>query len=159
MLLAIDPGRDTGFAWFTGPTLELAQCGVGDPRAENLTASKVILERPQYYPGNGKGDPNDLITLAIQVGEYLEFYSRRGAAVYMVLPRVWKGQVPKQIHHARLFSALSPREQNIVSICGAAVPASKRHNMMDAVGLGLWKLDRVKCGAASQRDVWPARPS
>ena len=46
-----------------------------------------------------KGDPNDLIALAILGGALLNL-----AALHreMPTPRVWKGAVPKKIHHQRL---------------------------------------------------------
>jgi hypothetical protein len=50
-----------------------------------------------------------------------------------VKPREWKGQVPKDVHHARLVKTLTPEELAMVE---ASAPPSLRHNVLDAVGIG-----------------------
>ncbi len=147
MYLAIDPGRDTGWALFRAMD-QLLACGVGDPRkfgpgwpvgAGHLQAAvqTVIIERPTIYTSrNMKGDPNDIVTLAIGVGEYKEYFQSRGARVSMIEPRSWKGSLPKDVHHARVWGELGDSDKNVVAESGRLVAPSKRHNMLDAIALG-----------------------
>ena len=102
MYLAIDPGIDTGTATFAKDGSLLA-CSVGSPpRCSGL----VVIEKPQVYPSRfSKGNPNDLITLAIQVGRYVERFEAQGAKVSLTLPHEWKGTIPKDIHHRRILGA------------------------------------------------------
>lgn len=108
----------------------------------------VVIEKPQVYrAAQSKGDPNDLITLAIRVGWYQEYFESRGVSVYLVTPAMWKGQVPKPVHHRRIANKLSPQEHLVVSEGMIGVPVTKQHNVMDAVGLGLFYTGRTRCGA------------
>ena len=59
-----------------------------------------------------------------------------------VSPAAWKGQVPKKIHHPRILRSLSEVEREIVLDVLDLLPASTRHNVLDAVGIGLWALKR-----------------
>lgn len=103
-------------------------------REANLfDAARVVIECPQVY-ARGKGDPNDLIDLARVVGA-LETLSRD---CVVVRPRTWKGTLPKKIHHERVLKELTTEER--------AVLGTKKkidHNILDAVGLGLWALKRL----------------
>ena len=97
------------------------------------------MEIPQVYGGRqGKGDPNDLIAMAYVAG-CLTHAGVRTAEKHCVLPREWKGQVPKDIHNKRVMSKLNPDE---VAIIEAIKPASKRHNAIDAVGIGKWFFEK-----------------
>jgi hypothetical protein len=144
--LAIDPGRDTGWA-IVDSFGELLMCGLGAPPADPVGVERVIIERPQVYRGrSSKGDPNDLITLAIQVGRYLERYSTRSTEE--VLPRAWKGTMDPDILCERVVDSLLPREYDILSpileplarkpLTREFLTAGKRHNVIDAVGLAKW---------------------
>lgn len=136
MFLAIDPGISTGWAVFNADK-QLQICGVGQPPTVGI--KRVLIERPQIYRASqSKGDPNDLITLALGAGRYAERFESRGAVVDFVLPTTWKGQVPKAIHHVRIYGALAAAEQEIVSRGGSGVSVKAREDMMDAVGLGVW---------------------
>lgn len=151
-IVAIDPGIDTGWATFerrAGDAFVLVDCGLGDPREvyegyHNLV--NIVIEKPQVYrAAQSKGDPNDLITLAIRVGEYKEFFQHRADRVDLVTPAVWKGQVPKPVHHRRIDSKLTTEERMVVGM--AKVSEAKKHNVWDAVGLGLFYLGRTRVGA------------
>lgn len=135
-LLAIDPGERTGWAYFYGD--ELARAGYGT-KEEVLRFAEaidlVVIERPMWYGRDNKVDVNDLIELAIFVGEVKHQY-RRIARVELVMPVTWKGTVPKEIHNQRVLQTLRGFEPD-------KLPAKKDHNMLDAVGLGLWKLRRL----------------
>jgi hypothetical protein len=102
-----------------------------------------ISEVPQVYrAGASKGDPDDLIQLAGVVGVFSALFS---ATTYTgVKPREWKGQVPKDVHHARLVKTLTPEEMAMVE---ASAPPSLRHNVLDAVGIGRYWFDSHRRGA------------
>ena len=103
--LTIDPGNDTGWC-VLGERGEVLSCSVGHPiyRRGFVVPKAAVIEKPKIYPArNSKGDPNDLITLALQVGGYRDVLKHLGiASVVLMEPREWKGTIPKEIHHARV---------------------------------------------------------
>src|SRR5205085_12600118 len=72
MLLAIDPGCDTGWACFEDA--RLVACGLGDPPpAEVLDGDAqpfqdLIVERPVVYRGTKQ--PEAIVKLAVKAGEW-----------------------------------------------------------------------------------------
>lgn len=146
MIVAIDPGRCTGWAITDGGGC-VHDAGVttvdrGLPFA--LHGATLVIEVPQVYrAAMSKGNPNDLIKVAIEVGRWIERARIVGADVIEVHPATWKGQIPKEVHHARILRELRPEELARLGGC-MALPESKRHNAMDAVGLALWRAGRGK---------------
>lgn len=142
MYLAIDPGIDTGWAYFRSAE-ELLACGLGDPcELKGQPVRLVIIEKPVIYENRlmkgGVRSSNDIVTLALQAGEYRGHFRRVvGAHVALVTPGSWKGQVPKDIHNARVMGSLSPANKAIVDGSLRYVAPSKRNNVIDAVALGL----------------------
>jgi hypothetical protein len=136
VFLAVDPGNDTGWAVLDRDG-RLSGCGLGQGfPTEGIAVA--VLELPQVYrAGKSKGDPNDLITLAIGLGRYVERLESRGVATVLVAPTTWKGQVPKEVHHPRIMGTLSGPERVIAERSRAAAGA-KAHNVIDAVGLAKW---------------------
>lgn len=145
MLLAIDPGNCSGWAIFTSERRLLA-CGLLDPSVCRWhvpsAISKVVIERPRIYPGGRTKNPNDVLSVAINAGEWGGRYAHQGCAIEYVEPAKWKGQVKKEIQHARDWARLSPDEQAIVTQAGKGMAASKRHNMLDAIGIGIFAVGR-----------------
>ncbi len=139
-LLAIDPGADTGWARFDEK--RLTACGLGVPLAAETR--RVLIERPMIYPGGRqKARPADVIKLAVRAGEMGGQYARTaGIEPEYIEPHTWKGSVSKDIHHARIWAKLTPAEQAIVSDAARGVAPSKRHNILDAVGIGLFGIGR-----------------
>jgi hypothetical protein len=111
---------------------------VHDHLANNYYRPNVlVLEKPQVYVGGrGKGNPNDLISLACIVGGLASVIYAPEKKAY--LPRIWKGQVPKEIHNTRVLAKLTDAERVVMP----DLPASKLHNVIDAVGLGLYEVER-----------------
>lgn len=156
MRLAIDPGLDTGWALFSDERA-LLSCGLGDPPAIEPGTS-VIIERPQVYEARrSPGDPNDLITLAIQVGRYTERMHAQGAStVSHVLPRAWKGTLDPDVICRRAANCLSSQELELLHAAlrplarrpldDVSLSSGKRHNVLDAVGLGRWSFLRGRPG-------------
>lgn len=155
IILGYDPGVCSGWA-FASTTEGLLACGIFESRHfehvvfdhPTFQPDRLVIEYPQVYT-RAEGDPNDLIKLAIQVGKIGYYYaSQYQCDVQYVKPADWKGQLPKGVHHQRIWSKANNREQRIISDAGTGLAASKLHNMMDAVGLVQWRIARWKAGSA-----------
>lgn len=138
-LLAIDPGISSGWAYFKDDG-SLLMCYGGHvlfPKAGPL--AKAIIELPQVYVRRqSKGDPNDLITLAVRVGEYKHLLESLNVPVELVKPSVWKGQTDKSVCHAQYWPTFSPHEREIIRASGINMAEKAREDMLDAVCLGKW---------------------
>jgi hypothetical protein len=142
-LVAIDPGvRRCGISlWEEGKLRNAWLTKERDTWSEvagdvGAWTGKAVIEFPQFYSRRalGKGDPNDLLNLAAVVGAITTHY------LYPVIvrPREWKGQAPKDVTEARVRKELSKVEMARVDL-----PAkSLRHNVFDAIGIGLWFLKK-----------------
>lgn len=149
MLVAIDPGLQTG--WAIWGIDGLVDCGLGDPRTSrsHVVTSRagvdviddVWIEYQVIYP-RSKARPADILKLTLEAGRWVGVYSTLGVEPHLVKPAEWKGQVPKDIHHARVWAELSEDSRLIVDHAVRGVAASKRHNVLDAVGLALWASKR-----------------
>jgi hypothetical protein len=151
MLLAIDPGCDTGWACFEDA--RLVACGLGDPPpAEVLDGDAqpfqdLIVERPVVYRGTKQ--PEAIVKLAVKAGEWGGRYGVAGTQVRYVTPAEWKGQVDKGAHNMRVWLRLDDNEQKLVDHVFATskgrngLAQSKRHNVFDAIGLGLFACGRM----------------
>jgi hypothetical protein len=156
--VSIDPGlRACGVAVFENSVLVRAalvkspERGVRGPVAWRAMADAVaayigrgaldvlVIEVPQVYQQRAwKGDPGDLIELAGVDGALVGALQPFESIGYF--PKEWKGQVPKEIHCARTILKLQTRgldEEGKIE----PVAQSLRHNVVDAVGLGLFQLD------------------
>lgn len=104
---------------------------------ENL--SKFIAEWPRIYRlAKLKGDPNDLPPL-VGVDAATAAYLAPVVAERL-FPEQWKGQVDADIMTDRILFRLLPEELAVLEPC----PKRFRHNMIDAVGIGLHELGRLK---------------
>ena len=163
MILAIDPGlRHFGAALFDGVTLARAalirnpiktgnDLAVGFAACEALirwlgdrtvigSIHTVIVEIPRVYPAaNQKGDQNDLIALAgVAYALACAVVSAEKRVRYF--PREWKGTIDGDTMVKRIEARLSAQEQAAIETC----PASLRHNVIDAIGIGLKYVDRLE---------------
>jgi hypothetical protein len=162
--LALDPGlRGCGVAVFSDAGVlvecEYVRSGSKDADLEGaLWMARAVeqafpppykhlaVEWPQVYAGSKqKGDANDLIALAAVVAAVCTRYSTSIVTRYK--PRDWKGQVPKEVIQARILGSLgvagrlSPDEMLVYANCDCS--KSLRHNILDAIGIGLHFLDRL----------------
>lgn len=145
-LIAIDPGKVQGIAVFENSRLRSAfERTFLDLRVEAImlrsiaaacTPKRVVVELPQVYPiRKWKGDPNDLISVAVHVGVAVSSFAQSCERVDLVTPRQWKGQMPKEVSAQKTLDKLTEAEkQNIEKI--------KSSHVLDAIGLGLWALGR-----------------
>jgi hypothetical protein len=162
VLIAIDTGVAVcGVAFFHGRTLWDAQV-MNTSNLMGMTGmGRVVVERPRVYGGRAKqGDTQDLLDVSYVAGMLVGTASERGAtSARAVLPQEWKGSVPKQIMCRRAFARLDIDEKRVVF---RALPPgevdkleqkigelSKRTtDLLDAVGIGLWELGRMRKGRA-----------
>lgn len=120
-------------------------------RTELSDPWSVVFEWPQVYTaGKLRGDPNDLLPLA-GIGMWL--WGRRGLdpghARYR--PAEWKGQLPTggkrgaaDVVEARVRGRLGAEELRVLEAGLLNVARSLRHNVVDAVGIGLHHLGRFE---------------
>ncbi len=142
MLLAIDPGADTGWALFDS-CRRLMACGLGQPTG--IYPRAVVIECPKLRP-RGEKNPNAILLVARNAGEWGGRY--KDAVVAYVTPNEWKGSTPKDVSGKRTLGKLDPKELAILEAAFAAHPGrngmapSKRHNVLDAIGIGLHGVGR-----------------
>jgi hypothetical protein len=145
--LYVDPGkRALGWAmWsstFAAGLIRTKQKDFGRGLQEMVVqlppgADRVVVELPRHYPYERRIRVNDLIDLAAVAGAC-------GAAgpVEFVHPATWKGQTPKPISHHRVRKALTAEERAVLEQALEGIPESLQHNVLDAVGIGLWRRGR-----------------
>ena len=141
--LAVDPGRCTGFALFSVSDLTWCCAEAPETALSYLKGSsaidRIVIEIPQVYRlEHSKGDPGDLIELAFCAGMVVGRI--RPTTLQKVLPREWKGQLPKRVTEHRARAVLTVSEMARVP----KVPKGLAHNLWDAIALGLWSLGRLK---------------
>ena len=103
----------------------------------SLESEVALVEHPRVYPGSAqqKGDLNDLLDV-VAVGACIARYFQKPVTVF---PADWKGNVPKDVMTERIRRALTDEERARIEKC----PASLMHNVLDAIGIGLWTLGRI----------------
>lgn len=155
--LFIDPGaRDIGWAVYYGLTLHT--CGaastkkarVGERVAE-LAAQipyylyeGIYVEHMVWYPGLAKSMPKDLLMVQA-VGVGLACYLADAAEqVHTIKPSDWKADIPKHVHHPRLYRRYSEEERWILDDGMRQCSRKKlREEVQDAAGMGLSVLGRT----------------
>ncbi len=95
-------------------------------------AGRAVCERMTWRGRRSKATPQDLMDLNVIAG---------AMGTEWVTPSEWKGHVPKDIHQPRILKALDARERALVLFVN---PPSLRHNAIDAIGIGLFALGRLR---------------
>lgn len=157
IVVALDPGRDTGLAVLVegrlvgvglldgrAPAADLADLGLLAGEAE------VLVEVPAYYPhGRSPAPANDLIRLAYRAGRLAQAVvaalGEREVRVVEISPASWKAQVPPALLAERVRARLEPDELALV-LDTVGTQKSKEHNVLDAVGMGLHHVGRMGRG-------------
>ena len=152
-LLAIDPAKKS-IAWAFFHEQSLENCGFlpfdsFDELHRKIQAleeflafhlSDIVIEIPQIYNQRyWKGDPNDLIDVAFSAGAALGYINPYGE-VLLVRPKEWKGSRPKDVDNRHTLKLLTEEEMAIYERMDLA--KSLRHNVIDAIGIGLWAVER-----------------
>lgn len=109
---------------------------------ESLGASlaPVVIETPVKY-ATRRSTHKDVERMLVVVRELKSAYPP--ASWREVSPFAWKGNTPKGIQAARILSALSKEEHDAVTW----PKKSLRHNVIDAIGIGLWHTGRLGRGS------------
>jgi len=143
IVIGVDPGLDTGCAVIRDGSLTYAQLGC-IPQGTNPDA-KVYIECPRIYP-TGTPNPNDLIKLAVMVGEYKGGFEHAGCKVHLIAPSDWKGQQPKAVTERRMRARFPDLDRWLVGIA-----PGKRHNVIDAIGIACYGWDKEHANASKGR--------
>jgi len=106
-------------------------------RAPSLMAS----ERPVHHKGSGrKSDPETLLALAMLVGALATSYP---CHTQLKTKAQWAGTAPKEIVCQRVLARLTPAEAQTLHDTYNG-PPHLLHNVLDAVGVGLHALGRMR---------------
>jgi len=147
-LVAIDPGkRKAGISvWYDG-RLIAAECVKAPPSTMHKALINWAMEHcnvgdgPVYWVlevmqdyRRGNANASGIPALKAMLARLSKALGC--AVVWTATPSVWKGNVPKDIHHRRIQKYLTPEE---VTVAGAY-----QHDKHDAIALGLTALQR--CG-------------
>jgi hypothetical protein len=125
-------------------------CGHAAWAAARLYPERVTIELPQSYrAGAQPGDQNDLITLAVICGAWAGLAASHGVTAEYVKPAAWKGQLDKSIWHARMIDPkqahpLDPAERAVLAAAPGVKLKTVRHNIYDAVCMGLVLQGRIR---------------
>lgn len=142
-LLSIDPGKSyyAWAKWTDDNTLQ--SCGRRESEGIGTDYfSHCVIELPQVYQQRKwRGDPNDLIQVALTVGALKAMVNCLD--VTLVKPHEWKGSVPKDVMGNRIVSKLSGKEKKILREGTLGLGDKKKLDVIDAVGIGLWALLRL----------------
>ena len=150
-IIGIDPGLNcTGVTWKQGDGVTVNSVR---PRAKCLREKAreigrivpsicwdlLVIEIPQVYQGSKqKGDPNDLINLAILVGGIISVITTYNVA--LVKPSTWKAQVSKKIHHKRIMKRYPELDGQKFSL-----------DALDSLGIYSYGTDVVAAQLAARR--------
>lgn len=154
-LLTIDPGfRYFAYAVFSGRALACADLTraekaedwdtwtrqppsftdlKGVVEAHEWATRAAVIEFPQVH--RDTPNPNDIVKLASACGAYTAILQALGFSVSWVAPSEWKGTVPKDVMFKRILAKVTPDDY-------IRIRKPKDHNVIDAVGIGLWHLSR-----------------
>lgn len=136
-LLALDPGKHTGWALYDKlGEWTLRDGGVFDPYKGFppilMRCQNIVIENPRITPTTP--NPESILKLARIVGRFEEKFWDR--TVILVRPSEWKGTVDGDIMVKRIEAETPLRDRpGLLSYTGGY-----RHNMIDAIGLGRWLL-------------------
>ena len=100
-------------------------------------ADVVVVEQMVDYPGAQRvANPNDLLPLAGLAGAV--FATFRADQWLWPTPRRWKGTVPKNVHHKRIWDSLSEAQARELARVTDHLSAKQTADVLDAVGLAFW---------------------
>lgn len=106
-----------------------------------LEHTLIVVEYPEQY-SHTPAPRSSVQGLACTGGGIVSMLKKDSNKVEFVLPKTWKGQVPKDIMLNRIVAKLSDTEKQILE--SKNYIKSKKHNVIDAIGLGLFKLNRLR---------------
>lgn len=163
-ILAIDPGCSftNGAGWALFSEGRLKHCGVVAPFAAGIDSKQscmevleklskqwetligfhikpelLCLESPIAYPSYSQRiDTKSLDNIHFLNGMLSERFNPR--ELLTPTPYQWKQNKPKDIHREEIIAGLDPYSKRVLTEALKEIPRSKWHNVIDAVGLGLY---------------------
>lgn len=159
LLITFDPGvNDAGLAIFYNGKLRFAEsikgkrgtdqwlrARTGADQAIHSMAQhlnmvrpnnvRLVVEFPKVYPGGQTKNPNDQLIGAAMAGMVA---MAPIANVTRMFPRDWKGTVEADVMTVIILKRLMPDELALLG------PVAKNHNVVDACGIALKLLGRLK---------------
>ena len=147
-VVAIDPGARY-FAYAIYHRGELTHAGYSaSDRVDSIplipgNRYEWIMEKPRKYRAFEKAHA-DLDRLLATLKRIKKLADERDEVVTEVAPSAWKGQVPKKVHHERLWPRYTKKEQAVL----VAPPGTEgyAHDVHDASALGAGYIGRVGRG-------------
>lgn len=154
-LLAIDPGyRYFGYSIFRDTSILKAGLSVAEKSEDwdrwtgqppDFTDLAQIILNTDWavrcaiieFPKVHRSTPNaeSIVRLASACGAYTALLQASDFHVEWVEPRSWKGTVPKDIMYKRILAKVPKPEYD-------RIDRIQDHNVIDAVGIGLWKIKK-----------------
>lgn len=133
--------RGRGPAAWRGMAEALADALVEGRSVSKVVGSTVIIEKMKVYTQGkakekGDIDPDNLLELAGVSGALVGGVLHDASEFIHIIPSVWKGQVPKDVHNNRIRAALPANVREQID----AYPKTLQHNVVDACGILLWHL-------------------
>lgn len=114
--------------------------------------TRIVSERGSWR-GGGKG--------SMTASQLADFNATAGQLVgingELFTPEVWKGAVPKHIHQPRILKALTPEERFVLKSVTEGMNGSLVHNVIDAVGIGMFSLGRLVPATTEAKEKARAR--
>lgn len=137
-----DPGNCTGWAEFWRG--QLKACAVWDLDAQQFPFLIVpeahwVIEEQQIHKDTP--NPQSIIKLAHTAGRIADRVGWK--TVEWVYPTTWKRNADPDLMCEWIIKALSPVERLVYFAAADRVAEGVRHNIIDAIGIGLWKLRRL----------------
>jgi hypothetical protein len=149
-VVAVDPAARR-FAYAVGERGMLRAVGYAEQPSQIPLAPGVaytwVMEMPRDYPSRGETH-SDLDRLRATLEVLHDHAQALGHPVVYVRPSEWKGNIPKVVHHNRLWSQYSAAERTVLG----ASPSQEgyTHDTHDAAGIFLWATGRTARGRTWQ---------
>lgn len=164
LVMAVDPGlRGCGVSGYQDGVLQWAGYVANPVRTERGPAAwramaravadayplapDVLVLEGQYVPPSTASqrkrrrvNPADILELCGVIGALTGIYDALAGEIIRYLPSQWTGGEEKTERHARIQTELTPEELSRITM---PIP-SLRHNVWDAVALGLYEAKKRK---------------
>ncbi len=165
-ILAVDPGYSfsSGAGWAFFELGRLKYCGLIRPFAPGCTSEQCIFEVLNKFSRQWeelKGFSMRPLILCLETPVNYSSYSRpmntgplgeiqflngmlterfKPQKILRPTPQLWKGNKSKENHHPEIIAKLDAYEKKVLSRDLLNIPGAKQHNVIDAIGLGLYAL-------------------
>lgn len=149
-MISLDPGESC--LWARWLAEELVACGPW-PCFDIDAGEDAVIETQIIVPKFTK-NPAHIIELAHRAGACAAAFGwpEEPDQVRWVRPKTWKGNTKKPklakdwagyAINRLVIQALRPHELAIYTVAQGELAAGQRHDLADAVGIGLWHLNRL----------------